>query len=92
MKRLDGRIALVTGGGNGIGRAIAARFAAEGAYVFVADVDGEAARVTAEALSAQGFAASPVTADVSRGQDVTAMFRSVESAHGRLDVLVNMRG
>jgi NAD(P)-dependent dehydrogenase (short-subunit alcohol dehydrogenase family) len=92
MKRLEGRIALVTGGGAGIGRAIAVLFAGEGATVYVTDVDGGAAETVAGEITAAGGAAHAVTADVSRGQDVTAMFRAVEKAHGKLDVLVNNAG
>ena len=92
MKRLEGRIALVTGGGAGIGRAIAVQFAGEGATVYVTDVDGAAAETVAGEITAAGGAAHAVTADVSRGQDVTAMFRAVATAHGKLDVLVNNAG
>ncbi len=92
MKRLEDRIALVTGAGSGIGRAIVKLFAAEGAFVYVTDVDGEAAQAVAGEISAAGGAAVALTADVSRGQDVTAMFSAVERAHGRLDVLVNNAG
>jgi NAD(P)-dependent dehydrogenase (short-subunit alcohol dehydrogenase family) len=92
MKHLEGRIALVTGAGSGIGRATAQVFAAEGAYVYVTDVNGEAAQAVAAELAATGAGALAVTADVSRGQDVSAMFRAVEKAHGRLDVVVNNAG
>ena len=90
--RLQGRIALVTGAGNGIGRAVAEVFAAEGAHIYVSDVDGETAESTAEAIRASGGAATAQACDVSRGQDVTALFRAVESAHGKLDVIVNNAG
>jgi NAD(P)-dependent dehydrogenase (short-subunit alcohol dehydrogenase family) len=92
MRRLEGRIALVTGSGAGIGRAIATLFAAEGAHVYVTDVDGAAAEASARSIADAGGVATPLAADVSRGQDVTAMFRAVQTGHGRLDVLVNNAG
>jgi NAD(P)-dependent dehydrogenase (short-subunit alcohol dehydrogenase family) len=92
MKRLEGRIALVTGAGSGIGRAIAQVFAADGAHVYVTDVDGSAAQTVAGEIAGTGASATAICADVSRGQDVAAMFRAVETAHGRLDVLVNNAG
>jgi NAD(P)-dependent dehydrogenase (short-subunit alcohol dehydrogenase family) len=90
--RLEGRIALVTGAGSGIGRATVELFATEGAHVYVTDVDGAAAETVAGEIVKSGGRAQAVTADVSRGQDVAAMFRAVEKAHGRLDALVNNAG
>ena len=92
MKRLEGRIALVTGSGAGIGRAIAETLAAEGAYVYVTDVDGAAAEAAAGQLVKSGASARALAVDVTRGQDVSAMVREVEKGHGRLDVLVNNAG
>ena len=87
--KLDGRVALVTGAGSGIGRAIALRFAAEGATVFVNDLTYERARATVDAIGARGHA---VEADVSDSSAVRKMFGEVESASGRLDILVNNAG
>jgi NAD(P)-dependent dehydrogenase (short-subunit alcohol dehydrogenase family) len=83
---------VVTGAGAGIGRAIANVFAAEGAHVFVTDLNGESAAGATAALVAQGLKATAMTVDVSRGQDVTALFREVERAFGRADVVVNNAG
>lgn len=92
MKKLAGRVALVTGSGNGIGRAIVKACAAAGAHVYVTDVNGEAAQTVADEIVASGATAEAFVTDVSRGQDVNAMFRRVEQAHGRLDVLINNAG
>ena len=92
MRRLDGRIALITGAGSGIGRATAQLFAAEGAHVYVTDISGEAAANVAEAIAASGGGSTAIRADVTRADEVAAMFRAVAHAHGRLDAIVNNAG
>lgn len=92
MPRLAGKIALVTGSGGGIGLSIAELFAAEGAHVYIAEVDGAAAEAVAAAITARGQAATAVACDVTRGQDVTALVRTLETRHGKADVVVNNAG
>ncbi|MBN9247856.1 MAG: SDR family NAD(P)-dependent oxidoreductase, partial [Hyphomicrobium sp.] len=92
MTRLSGKIAIVTGSGGGIGQAIAARFALEGAHVWVTDINGETAEQTVQKIKANGGAATAMVVDVSKGQDLTALLRNVEKAHGSVDVLVNNAG
>jgi NAD(P)-dependent dehydrogenase (short-subunit alcohol dehydrogenase family) len=92
MDRLKGKIAVVTGAGAGIGLATARLFAAEGAHVYVTDVNGESAAEAAAALKAAGLGATAMTIDVSRGQDVMALFRAIELEHKKIDVLVNNAG
>jgi len=90
-KPLAGRIALVTGGGSGIGRATAQRLAAEGACVVVADRDaGSAAAVAADLGSAD--VAVPVAADVTSEEDVAAAFAAAALAFGGVDLVVNNAG
>ena len=92
MPRLTDRIALITGSGNGIGRATAELFAAEGAHVHVADINGAAAETVASAIRQGGGRATEHTTDVTRGQDIIALFRAIGTAHGKLDILVNNAG
>jgi NAD(P)-dependent dehydrogenase (short-subunit alcohol dehydrogenase family) len=92
MGRLEGRVCLITGAGNGIGRAIASRFAHEGASVILADIDGEAADAAATALREESLTARAERVDVTKGQDVTALLRGIEREFDRLDVVVNNAG
>lgn len=92
MKRLDNRIALVTGAGSGIGKAIAKACAANGAHVYVTDVDLAAAEATTDEIRQGGARAEALALDVSRGQDVTAVLRTIEQAQGRADIIVNNAG
>ena len=70
--RLDGRVALVTGGGRSIGRAFAHALGEAGAAVAVLDIDRDTAQVVAAELEAKGIAALPITADVRRADEVQA--------------------
>ena len=90
--KLKDRVALVTGAGSGIGRAIATLFAQEGARVVVNDVNGAAARETVAALGAPSAEARAIQADVADSAQVKAMFAEVEREYGALDVLVNNAG
>ncbi len=92
MGRLDGKVAVVTGGGSGIGREAATLFAAEGAAVVVADVAAEAAGSTAEAIVSAGGRAEPVSVDVSDADQVALMVDLARDAFGQLDVLLNNAG
>ena len=88
MGRLEDKIAIVTGGGQGIGRAIAGKLAAEGATVVVTDLDEASAKETADALPG----AIAIRADVTDRQGVQAMAGRVVEQFGRVDVLVNNAG
>jgi NAD(P)-dependent dehydrogenase (short-subunit alcohol dehydrogenase family) len=87
MKKLEGKRALVTGAARGIGRAIAERFAAEGATVLLADIDGEEAATVAKRLQQTSR-----TVDVSRKSEIDALFDHITSEWGSLDILVNNAG
>ncbi len=92
MGRLKGKVALVTGAGAGLGRAIAICFAREGAHVFVTDRDADSAESVAGEIAKAGGNSSALTADITKLAEVQAMFEAVESGFGRLDILVNNAG
>lgn len=92
-KSIAGQVALVTGGGSGIGRLLSLRLAAQGARVVVWDLDLKAAEETVRMVSEEGGGeAWAFTCDVSRPQDVYAAAEKVKQEVGKVDILVNNAG
>jgi NAD(P)-dependent dehydrogenase (short-subunit alcohol dehydrogenase family) len=94
MGRLEGKITLVTGAGNarGLGAATARRYAEEGAFVYVTDLDVSGAQGVADAIREAGGQAEALAQDVTSEASWDEVFAAIESGHGRLDVLVNNAG
>jgi NAD(P)-dependent dehydrogenase (short-subunit alcohol dehydrogenase family) len=90
--RLDGKVAIITGAGGGIGRATAVRMAEEGARLVCADLATDDNEATAALVREAGSEALTVRADVSVAEECAAMVDSAESAFGQLDVLFNNAG
>lgn len=86
---LDGRVAVVTGGGRGLGAAISATLAEAGAHVVIADIDASSAAASADQIGAGGFSAASVELDVTDQRAVDDLVGSVHAEHGRLCVMVN---
>jgi len=89
MPRFDGKVAIVTGGGNGIGQATCLRFAEEGAAVVVAEIDEAAGQETAHVMRAGGGRALFVRTDVADEESIRALVAEAVRAYGRIDILVN---
>ena len=87
-----GKVAVITGGGRGFGKAFGTALAARGAHVVLADVDAAAAEAAAAEIAGQGGSASGVSCDVTDEVGVAAMVDEVTAAHGGIDILVNNAG
>jgi len=92
MKELKGKIAVVTGGARGIGKAIAQTLAKEGANVILCDVDYKTAQSAVNEIQDQGFVASAVKMDVSCGKEVKKVFEDILNKFARVDILINNAG
>jgi NAD(P)-dependent dehydrogenase (short-subunit alcohol dehydrogenase family) len=92
MIELDGRVALVTGGGSGIGSGICQVLAAQGAVVAVADLDLKAAEAVAASITGKGGRSRAFQVDVTSRSSVAALVEAVIAARGRIDILVNNAG
>ena len=92
MKRLENKVAIVTGAASGIGKGIATLFAREGATVVIADLDLTAARKAANELVVEGAKAMALAMDVSDEYAVDAGIREVTETYGRVDILVSNAG
>lgn len=89
---LRDKVAIVTGGSVGLGRAIARALAAEGAKIAIADIDDARGKELVKELAGQGTQAIIVKTDVSKSQDVQAMVKVVNENFGRIDILINNAG
>lgn len=91
-KKLAGKVAIVTGAGRGIGKAIAEKLAENGATAVIADIDGRLAGDTAREFKAARLDALPHACDVSREESVRGLIEDVAARYGRIDILVNNAG
>lgn len=92
MGRVDGRVALVTGGARGIGKAISEKLASEGAIIVMVDVMMDVAEEGAAEFRAKGYEAMALQANVAKMEDAEAAVKAVMDKYGRLDILVNNAG
>jgi NAD(P)-dependent dehydrogenase (short-subunit alcohol dehydrogenase family) len=92
QERFENKVAVVTGGGGGIGSAISRRLAGEGAFVIVSDMNADAAEEVAAGIRNGGGTASAIAADISNGKACADLIAQVFANQGRIDILVNNAG
>lgn len=90
MGRLNGKIAIVTGGAQGLGKAISMRLAEEGAYVKIFDIGNS--ETTVQEIQELGYVASSFVVDISKQEEIEAAVSEILKDHGRIDILVNNAG
>jgi 3-oxoacyl-[acyl-carrier protein] reductase len=90
--RLKNKIALVTGAAGSIGKAIVKRFAEEGATVILSDINGEGCKKVLQEVEEKGGKGSVIVADVTKEDEIVALFSKVKDVYSRLDILANIAG
>lgn len=90
--KLQNRVAVITGAGSGIGQAMANLFAREGARIFAADINGDAAQQTASMIAEAGGASQSLAVDVTQPDQVRGMIEQARASYGRIDILCNNAG
>jgi 3-oxoacyl-[acyl-carrier protein] reductase len=92
MKRLEDKIAIITGSARGIGFGIASKYAKEGAHVIIIDLFAEGVENAVAKLKEKGYSAEGFAADVSNTEQITEIFKNIFNTHKRIDILVNNAG
>ncbi len=92
MKRLEDKIAIITGSARGIGFGIAEKYAKEGAHVIIIDLFAEGVETAVAKLKENGFSAEGFAADVSNSEQIAEIFKEIFNTHKKIDILVNNAG
>ena len=92
MGKLDGKVAVITGSGRGIGKAMATLFVQEGASVIINDIDATAVAETVKEIEAKGGKVAGCVADITKGEDAAKLMDTAAEKFGKLDILVNNAG
>ncbi len=92
MNRLQNKIAIITGGASGIGKAASLKFAKEGATVIIWDIDKDKCTETLEELKSKGYSAEAYVLDTTKADEIEKIAKTVASTYGRIDILINNAG